>query len=135
VNPTLAQQVRSRAQNRSEYCGIPFPGYRLPFQIDHIIARQHGGRSEADNLAFCCLHCNRHKGPNIAGRDTETGDLVQLFHPRRDVWSEHFRLDDAVVVGVTATGRATVHVLAMNEPEFLAVRQALIRERAWRPIE
>jgi hypothetical protein len=36
---------------------------------------------------------------------------------------------------VTATGRATVHVLATNEPEFLAVRQALIRERAWRPIE
>jgi hypothetical protein len=134
VNPTLAQQVRARAQNRCEYCGIPFPGYRLPFQIDHIIARQHGGRSEADNLAFCCLHRNRHKGPNIAGRDTETGEVVRLFHPRNDVWSQHFQLDGAVVVGVTAIGRATVHVLAMNEPEFLAVREALIRERVWRPL-
>jgi len=135
VNPALVQEVRSRAYNRCEYCGIPFPDYRLPFQIDHIIARRHGGSSEADNLALCCLHCNRHKGPNIAGRDTETGDVVRLFHPRRDVWREHFRLNGAVVGGLTAVGRTTVHVLAMNEPEFLAARQALIRERAWRQLE
>ncbi len=134
MNPPLVQQVRARAHNRCEYCGIPFPDYRLPFQIDHIIARQHGGSSETDNLAFCCLHCNRHKGPNIAGRDTETGDLVRLFHPRTDVWHEHFQFAGAVVVGLTAIGRVTVHVLAMNEPEFLAVRQALIREGVWQPL-
>jgi hypothetical protein len=135
VNPPLAQQVRTRAKNRCEYCGIPFPGYRLPYQIDHIIARQHGGISEPDNLALCCFHCNRHKGPNIAGHDTGTGEIVRLYHPRRDVWSEHFQLDGAVVVGLTAIGRVTVGVLAMNEPEFLAARQALIQECAWRPLE
>jgi hypothetical protein len=34
-----------------------------------------------------CLHRNQHKGPNIAGRDPETGEIVQLFHHR---WGEHF---------------------------------------------
>ncbi len=135
MNPPPAQQVRTRAKNRCEYCGIPFPGYRLPYQIDHIIARQHGGSSEADNLALCCLHCNRHKGPNIAGHDTATGDIVRLYHPRRDVWREHFQLDGAVLVGLTAIGRVTVRVLAMNEPEFLAARQALIQEGIWRSLE
>ncbi len=135
MNPTLAQQVRARARNRREYCGIPFPGYSLPYQIDYIIARQYGGSSEADNLALCCLHCNRHKGPDVAGHDTGTGDVVRLYHPRRDVWGEHFQLDGAVLVGLTAIGRVSVRVLAMNEPEFMAARQALIQEGIWRPLE
>jgi 5-methylcytosine-specific restriction endonuclease McrA len=56
--------------------------YRLPFQLDHIIARQHGGSSDSDNLALARLHCNRHKGPNIAGRDPLTGVIANLFHPQ-----------------------------------------------------
>jgi hypothetical protein len=93
------------------------------------------GSSEADNLALCCLHCNRHKGPNIAGHDTATGDIVRLYHPRRDIWSEHFQLDGTVVVGLTAIGRVTVRVLAMNEPEFLAARRALIQDGVWQPLQ
>jgi hypothetical protein len=61
-----------------------------PFQIDHIIARKHGGGSAEDNLAFACFYCNTHKGPNIAGIDPVSREVVRLFHPRRDVWKEHF---------------------------------------------
>ena len=86
----------------------------LPFQIDHIIATQHEGATEPSNLALACPHCNRHKGPNIAGLDAVTGQLVRLFHPRRDRWSDHFSLDGAHIAGKTPTGRATVQVLAMN---------------------
>jgi len=50
----------------------------LPHQPDHIIARQHGGQTTADNLAFACIHCNRHKGPNIASIDPIYGDLKKL---------------------------------------------------------
>jgi hypothetical protein len=53
-----------------------------PYQIDHIIAKQHGEGDELDNLPFACIHCNRYKGPNIAGIDPETGELTRLFHPR-----------------------------------------------------
>jgi 5-methylcytosine-specific restriction endonuclease McrA len=62
----------------------------LPFHIDHVIARQHGGLEDLENLALACVHCNRFKRPNIAGFDTETNQVVRLFHPRTDLWSQHF---------------------------------------------
>ena len=83
------------------------------------------------NLALACLHCNRHKGPNIAGRDVATGGLVRLFHPRQDRWSDHFAWSGAELVGRTPIGRITIHVLAINDPDFLAVRQVLIEEQAF----
>lgn len=57
-----------------------------------------------------------------------TGEIRRLYNPREDVWGEHFRLDGASLAGLTGVGRATVQVLAMNEPEFLAVRETLIKE-------
>lgn len=114
-----------------ESCHFPASLYPLPLHIDHIIARQHGGLSVLENLAFSCLHCNRHKGPNIAGTDPKTGELVRLFHPRLDRWNIHFEWAGALVVSSTAIGRATIHVLSMNDPDFLAAREALIQERAF----
>jgi hypothetical protein len=128
VNPLLVEEIWRRAENRCEYCRISSPRYRLPFQIDHIIARQHGGPTAIGNLALACLHCNRFKGPNIAGLDPESGELVRLFHPRTDLWEEHFRLEGARIAGRTAIGRATVQVLAMNAADLLLVRLELIRE-------
>jgi hypothetical protein len=64
----------------------------LPFQIDHIIARKHGGPTSEDNLALACFYCNTNKGPNVAGIDPEIGELVRLFNPRKDNWAHHFLL-------------------------------------------
>lgn len=116
------QEVWKRAFHRCEYCRVPYPHYRLPFQIDHIIARQHGGTTELNNLALACFHCNRHKGPNVAGWDAKTADVVRLFHPRRDRWIEHFQF---VGNRIMALGRVTIQVLAMNDLDSLAVRRAL----------
>jgi hypothetical protein len=55
-----------------------------------------------------------------------TGQLTRLFHPRQDLWHDHFAWAGAVVVGRTAVGRATVNVLAMNVPARVAARQSLI---------
>ncbi len=133
MSPEVSRRVSSRARRRCEYCHIPAAVYRLPFHIDHIIARQHGGETALDNLALACLHCNRHKGPNIAGVDAVTGELVALFHPRRDRWSEHFRWKGSLLVGRTTTGMVTARLLAMNEPDFQAVRQTLMEEGAFFP--
>jgi hypothetical protein len=110
---------------------LPPSCFRLSFAfpVDHIIARQHGGLTVLENLAFACLHCNPHKGPNIAGTDPNTSELVRLFHPRTDQWNGHFKWMGAALAGSTAIGRATIHVLSINDPDFLAVREALIRER------
>jgi hypothetical protein len=53
-----------------EYCHLPSRFCPLTFHVDHITPRQHGGSTEPDNLALACLHCNRHKGPNLAQTNT-----------------------------------------------------------------
>ena len=127
MNRELARAVRERAAERCEYCRIPQFAFPLPFQIDHIIATQHRGQTILENLALACPHCNRYKGPNIAGVDPDSGQLVRLFHPRTDLWTEHFRFEAERIVGKTAVGRATVHVLAINVPEPLRFRLELLR--------
>ncbi len=96
----------------------------LPLHIDHVIARQHGGGSDLENLALACLHCNRHKGPNIAGRHPVTGELVRLFNPRSDLWSNHFEWVGLQLAGKTDVGWVTIQVLAINAPEVVELRRA-----------
>jgi hypothetical protein len=84
------------------------------FHIEHVIARQHGGSDEVENLALACYHCNARKGPNLSAVDPITAAVTRLFHPRRDAWSEHFVLNGSIVEGKTGIGRATVALLKMN---------------------
>lgn len=128
MSPGLLRQVWRRAERRCECCHLPASCYLWPFHVDHIIARQHGGQTTSENLALACLHCNLHKGSNIAGRDANTGRLIPLFHPRQDQWRDHFEWTAAELVGRTPIGRITIQVLAMNDPDFLAVREALLEE-------
>ena len=127
-----AEAVRERACGRCEYCHLPQQAFRRGFHIEHIIARQHGGSTHPDNLAFACWNCNLKKGPNLSGIDPETGTLTTLFHPRTDVWAEHFCAHIGTLVprgieirGLTPVGRATVRVLAFNEEMRQMVRYEL----------
>jgi len=114
MNETLKRLVWDRAENTCEYCRLTQSLDVLPFQIDHIIAEQHQGPTVAENLALSCLNDNLHKGPNIAGLDPHTGLLTRLFHPRQDIWEEHFAWVGPVLTGRTAIGRTTIDVLVMN---------------------
>ena len=125
MNRDLARKVRERAAECCEYCRIPQFSLPLPFQIDRIIAGQHHGETRLTNLALACPHCNRYKGPNIAGMDPLTGQIVRLFHPRTDRWADHFEFDDARMAGKTPVGRATVQVLAMNAEGPVQLRRLL----------
>jgi hypothetical protein len=107
-------------------------GLPLSFQIDHIVAEKHSWQSVKENPALACPHCNRYKGPNIAGIDPVTGELVRLFHPRVDIWDEHFRVEAGRLIGFTLAGRTTVEVLNMNTEERVAIRVALAAE--YRPL-
>src|SRR5271157_4698296 len=55
----LLDQVRRLADDRCDYCRIPRRFDPLPFQLDHIIAEQHGGETILENLAWSCLHQKR----------------------------------------------------------------------------
>lgn len=101
--------------------------------MDHIIARKHGGPTKLENLALACFYCNTHKGPNIAGRDVDTEDIVRLYNPRTDHWADHFRWNGPTLVGLTAIGRVTTDVPAINRPEFVNLRESVIAEGRFPP--
>ena len=124
----LQEFVWRRANANCEYCHVPQSCDALAFEIDHIIGLQHLGSTSDDNLALACYACNHHKGPNIAGFDVVTEQIVALFHPRRDNWSEHFRWSGPTLEGLTPAGRVTVHVLSINRDVRVALRRALILE-------
>src|SRR3990172_12387569 len=131
MEKALEQLVRSSANDSCEYCQVPQAFDPLAFQIDHIIAVQHSGETVEENLALACYACNRHKGPNIAGFDQVTKQIVPLFSPRQDVWTEHFAWQGPELIGLTPVGRVTVHVLAINLDFRVALRRALIHEGAF----
>jgi hypothetical protein len=86
--------VRRRAGDRCEYCRLPQAATPLvTFHVEHIVGRQHVVLDDSDNLALACDRCNAYKGPNLASIDPESGEIVVLFHPRRDAWSEHFTME------------------------------------------
>lgn len=101
----------------------------LTFHVEHVQARQHLDDDSPDNLALACPDCNRHKGPNLTSIEPFTREVVLLFHPRKDRWSDHFLFDDdAVIVGLTPTGMVTVRLLDMNSAARVNIRKVLIDE-------
>ncbi len=124
----LAQRARERAGGRCEYCRLPQAATSVPFEIDHVIARKHGGPTVASNLAIACFYCNSFKGADIAGLDPGTKRLTRLFHPRRHRWAWHFRWDGPVLVGRTAIGRTTIRVLQINCEDAVTLRRSLMAE-------
>ena len=56
MDAELERLVRRRAGGRCEYCRLPQNAYPVAFEIDHIIAKQHGGSDSLSNLALACLH-------------------------------------------------------------------------------
>jgi hypothetical protein len=62
----------------------------------------------------------------LAGIDLRSGNIVALFHPRRDRWLEYFQFRGANIEGLTPTGRATVYLLAMNDYRRLDLRSEFL---------
>lgn len=127
VPDDVRQLVAERAGYRCEYCLVPDDVTFIPHQVDHIIAQKHRGRATLDNLAYACALCNHRKGSDLASYDEQTDRVVSLYHPRRDQWGDHFRLEGSVIVPLTAVGRVTVGLLQLNRPSLQAEREQLRR--------
>ena len=133
MDAALIRQVWLRARHCCEYCRMPQEYDEYTFEIDHIIARKHGGAPVACNLALSCFSCNSFKGSDIAGLDPRTHKLTPLFNPRREKWGRHFRWNGPILEGRTPIGRVTVAVLHINDSFRVAHRARLIREDAFPP--
>jgi hypothetical protein len=120
-----------RAGHRCEYCHLPQAGSVLPHEIDHIRAKKHHGPTTLQNTCLSYAYCNSAKGSNVAGYDPESGELVALFDPRADDWEDHFRWNGAVLVGLSATARATIDVLRINDSDRIEHRRLLLASGHW----
>lgn len=127
----LRELVRERAGYRCEYCRLPQEVSELRFHIEHVLPRQHGGNDWLENLALACPACNLRKGPNLTGFDPASGEIVRLFHPRRDAWSEHFSREGTSIRGKSDVGRTTVHLLDLNDADRIRLRDGLRALGQW----
>ena len=118
--------VRGRAENAREYCRLPQSATPLiPFHLEHVVAKRHGGSDYPAGLALACDRCNAYKGPNLTSIDADTEGIVPLFHPRVDRWEDYFELREGHVCGKTPVGRVTVRLLNMNAPRRVELRLAI----------
>lgn len=124
IPASLRQRVWSDARGRCAYCRSSEALLGSTFEIDHIIPVAADGETSYDNLCLSCPSCNRAKARRLSALDPFTEQSVPLFHPRQHAWRDHFAWsnDGATVVGLTATGRATIVALRMNRPVIVQMR-------------
>jgi hypothetical protein len=136
----LSVELRARLlaadDEHCAYCHTAAATTGQPMTLDHIVPESQGGITEFDNLCFACRRCNEFKGTAISAFDPLTGERVRLFHPRTQVWHDHFEWDDSAIhlIGLTATGRATIVALNLNNAIIMDARRRWV-SAGWHPSE
>jgi 5-methylcytosine-specific restriction endonuclease McrA len=134
VAKNLRKRIAVQARHRCGYCLTAEKIVGARMEVDHIIPRALGGLTEENNLWLACAPCNEYKGVRMVAFDTQTDELVPLFNPRRQNWSEHFAWtpEGDRVVGLTPIGRASVVALNLNRPTLVHARQIWVAA-GWHP--
>ncbi len=134
LSSDLRKQLREKDKSRCAYCLTSEQNTGQSMTVDHIIPISAGGSATFENLCLACRNCNEFKGSQTTARDPLTYKILPLFHPRRHNWSDHFVWDESGVYikGLTATGRATITALNMNNPVIAAARRRWISV-GWHP--
>jgi hypothetical protein len=85
-------------------------------------------------ISLSRLSCNSYKNDAQVALDPETNQLVHLFNPRTQVWSEHFQWNSigTHLLGLTPTGRATVERLKINRDLAVSARKRWVAA-GWHP--
>jgi len=106
----------------------------MQMHMEHILPQSKGGTSDEENLCYSCPWCNVYKGAKTHGVDSVTNTVVPLYNPREQIWDEHFYWseDGRSIIGKTPTGRVTIHILKMNNPDALYARQHWV-DAGWHP--
>ena len=114
VPSELREIVIVRAKDRCEYCQLSQLGQEATFHIDHVQPRNLGGLTILGNLALACVSCSLRKWARVSAPDPEAGEIVSLFNPRTQDWSEHFSWSDGLLIPLTASGRAAVRPIILS---------------------
>lgn len=130
----LRRQVTEDARRRCGYCLTPERIIGRPMVIDDIVPEAKGGATVRENLWLACRRCNEFKSSRTLAPDSATDKEVPLFNPRRQSWPVHFAWseDGTKIIGLTATGRATVAALRLNNEEVVGARWLWV-QAGWHP--
>src|SRR5262245_36934396 len=130
----LRRRVEEQGRRRCAYCLTQESVTGTLMEVDHVIPEADGGPTTVDNLCLACTRCNEHKNARSTAVDSETNAVVRLFHPREQVWAEHFRWSEGgdLRIGLTPTGRATVEALQLNRAPLVAARRRWVSV-GWHP--
>lgn len=129
------RQVMLRSKHRCEYCQSQDRFSPVFFIVDHILPQLRGGSDDLENLAYACTLCNRLKWQRTAAPDPVTKSLAPIFNPRTQNWQDHFRWSDDFleIIGISATGRATVSALSLNRAKLVFYRREMFEIGAHPP--
>lgn len=134
IAKALRQKVAFQAGYRCGYCLTPQSFTAMPMHVEHIVPLATGGSSGEDNLWLACPLCNGHKGVHTQAIDPLTGNSSPLFNPRLQGWGDHFEwsADGLLIVGKSASGRATVVALQLNNDFLVSARRRWVMA-GWHP--
>ncbi|MFN0111036.1 MAG: HNH endonuclease [Blastocatellia bacterium] len=129
ITAELRRLVSERARRCCEYCRAQADYSSDPLTVDHIIPFSLGGPTTVENLAFSCHGCNQCKAARIVALDPVSAETAPLFNPRTQRWEEHFAWNEdfSMMIGLTATGGATIAALQLNRFGLVNLRRLLVQ--------
>ncbi|MDB9524900.1 HNH endonuclease signature motif containing protein [Oscillatoria sp. CS-180] len=134
ISESLRLAIVEQFQSRCAYCQTQqqISGVRLT--VDHIIPESLGGATEKDNLCLACWDCNLYKASRVAVFDAASQQETRLFHPQKQLWSDHFEWnsDSTLMFGKTIVGRISIDTLRMNRVELVLSRKLWVKV-GWHP--
>ena len=127
-SPSLRKEVAERAKGLCEYCRSSDSFASGPFESEHIIPLSLNGPTELGNLAWACGGCNLFKSNKTEAFDPDSGETVELYHPRNDEWAAHFYWSEDYlhILATSRKARTTIAALRMNRSSLINLRRALI---------
>lgn len=110
ISESLQTRIKNTDLYRCCYCLNSETNSGIHMTYDHIYASSKGGGAIFENVCLACRSCNEFKSNLTEVRDPLTREVVFLFNPRTQRWTDHFvwSFDSTKVGGLTAIGRATV---------------------------
>jgi hypothetical protein len=123
---TLVRLVHERADYCCEYCQTCQQIIGQAMHVDHIDPH---GSDDLENLCLSCPNCNQSKARAVSAFDPDTQAITVLFNPRTQKWADHFAWIDGGqrLKGLTATARATIERLKINQDRVVVSRTLWIR--------
>lgn len=134
VPAELRRRISEQARRRCGYCLTLEMVIGCEMEVDHLVPEARGGSTEEQNLWLACSPCNGHKNDRMTAPDPSTGEVVLLFNPRRQEWTDHFEWAEGgvMICGRTPIGRATVQALHLNRPPIVTARRLWV-SAGWHP--